>query len=133
MPNNPQPRRTPTLDGVSLESDTANASSEVRVPELEKYRYWSALNLAIGVIAPVALIAGLVTWLHIAGEAGSPQLENWSQLSQILRWIERSLLPLLVISIVAPFAWRASTQGRAWGIYPVPMLLVITLVLVFWS
>jgi len=93
--------------------------------EARKYRYWSAFTLVVGVAAPVALIAGLVAWLSIAGEAGSPQPENWPQLSRTLDAIERSLLPLLAISIAAPFAWRASIQGKRWGIFPTLAVIVL--------
>lgn len=129
MSKKPRPaRRAPTLDGIEAAGPIGSVEfTEARESEAEKYRYWSAFTLVVGVAAPVALVAGLVAWLSIAGEAGSPRPENWPQLSRALDAIERSLLPLLVISIAAPFAWRASTQGKRWGIYLVPVLLIVTL------
>jgi hypothetical protein len=107
-----------------------NRPSEfTQASESEMYRRWSAFNLIVGISATIALIAGSVGWLYFAGESGSPQPDNWAQISRILGFIERSLLPLLAICIVAPFAWRASTRGKAWSIYPVPILLAIMLLI----
>jgi hypothetical protein len=129
MPEKPRlGRRAPTLDGIEAPQSIGSLEfTEAQESEARKYRNWSAFTLIVGVAAPVALVAGLAAWLSIAGEAGSPQPENWPQLSRTLGAIERSLLPLLAISIAAPFAWRASTQGKRWGIYPVPILLMVTL------
>lgn len=106
------PRRTPTSPGA------------------EKYRAWSAFNLITGVSAPVALIAAVIAWAYLAGQSGSPQPDDWPRLSRILDFVERSLLPLLILCIVAPVAWRASMRGKAWGIYPVPILLALSLAVV---
>lgn len=73
------------------------------------------------------LAGSMLVWFLIAGEAGSPQPDNWQTMERILEIVETGMLPCLLLLILTPFACSAARKGRRWaGILPVLLIGLCT-------
>lgn len=88
----------------------------------------SAVVVASGVFAAVWFAGLILAWAFIAGQAGSPQPDNWNVLERVLDIVGSGIPAFLALLVLAPLAAIAARDGRRWaGIYPVLVLAACAL------
>lgn len=106
-----------------------NQHSEPKPPaSIARWRLHSrAIVLASGVLTAFWLAGSVIVWFVIAGDAGSPEPDNWQTMLRILDIVETGMFACLVMLILTPFACIAARQGKRWpGILPVLLIVLGT-------
>jgi hypothetical protein len=78
-----------------------------------------------GLLAIAWLLAQVLAWGYLAGQAGSPRPDNWDAMERILDVIEAGVLPTLLLVVLTPMAWFGARNGARWAAFHLALLILI--------